>query len=37
VVRVDEMVCVSGQIGHRRGEMRLVEGGVEAEARHALD
>jgi 2-iminobutanoate/2-iminopropanoate deaminase len=36
-VRVGDMVHVSGQIGHRPGEMRLVEGGLEAEARQALD
>ena len=36
-VRVGQTVYVSGQIGHRRGEMRLVEGGLEAEARQALD
>ncbi len=32
-VRVGDTVYVSGQVGHRRGEMRLVEGGLEAEAR----
>ena len=32
-VRVGDTVYVSGQIGHRPGEMRLVEGGLEAEAR----
>lgn len=36
-VRVGDTVYVSGQVGHRRGEMRLVEGGLEAEARQALD
>ena len=36
-VRTGGMVYVSGQIGHRPGEMRLVEGGLEAEARQALD
>ena len=35
--RVGDMVYVSGQIGHRPGEMRLVDGGLEAEARQALD
>ena len=35
-VRVGDTVYVSGQIGHRPGEMRLVEGGLEAEARQAL-
>lgn len=36
-VRADGVVYVSGQIGHRPGEDRLVEGGFEAEARQALD
>lgn len=36
-VRVGGHVYVSGQIGHLPGEMRLVEGGLEAEARQALD
>ncbi len=36
-VRAGGLVHVSGQIGHRPGEMRLVEGGLEAEARQALD
>ena len=36
-VRVGDTVYVSGQIGHRSGEMRLVDGGLEAEARQALD
>lgn len=31
-----DLVFVSGQIGNVRGEMRLVEGGIEAEARQAL-
>ncbi len=31
-VRVGDTVYVSGQIGHQPGEMRLVEGGLEAEA-----
>lgn len=35
-VRAGGLVYVSGQIGHRPGEMRLVDGGVEAEARQAL-
>lgn len=36
-VRVGDTIHVSGQIGHVPGEMRLVEGGLEAEARQALD
>jgi reactive intermediate/imine deaminase len=36
-VRIGDKVYVSGQVGHRRGEMRLVEGGLEPEARQALD
>ncbi len=36
-VRAGEWVYVSGQIGNLPGEMRLVAGGLEAEARQALD
>jgi 2-iminobutanoate/2-iminopropanoate deaminase len=36
-VRAGNVVYVSGQIGHRPGEDRLVEGGFEAETRAALD
>lgn len=36
-VRVGDWVYVSGQIGNVPGEMRLVAGGLEAEARQALD
>jgi 2-iminobutanoate/2-iminopropanoate deaminase len=36
-VRVGDQVHVSGQIGHLPGQLRLVEGGLEAEARQALD
>ena len=36
-IRVGDTVYVSGQVGHRPGEMRLVDGGLEAEARQALD
>lgn len=36
-VRVGDSVHVSGQIGHVPGEMRLVDGGLEAQARQALD
>jgi 2-iminobutanoate/2-iminopropanoate deaminase len=35
--RAGDLVHISGQIGHVPGEMRLVEGGMEAEARQALD
>lgn len=35
--RVGDTIHVSGQIGHVPGELRLVEGGIEAEARQALD
>lgn len=35
-VRVGGMVHVSGQIGHLPGELKLVPGGLEAEARQAL-
>lgn len=35
-VRVGDMVHVSGQIGHLPGELKLVPGGLEAEARQAL-
>lgn len=36
-VRVGDKVYVSGQIGHVPGEMRLVEGGFDAEAEQALE
>ena len=36
-IRADDVVYISGQIGHVPGEMRLVDGGLEAEARQALD
>jgi 2-iminobutanoate/2-iminopropanoate deaminase len=35
-VRVGDTVHVSGQIGHLPGELKLVPGGLEAEARQAL-
>lgn len=35
-VRVGAMLYLSGQLGHVPGELRLVEGGIEAEARQAL-
>jgi 2-iminobutanoate/2-iminopropanoate deaminase len=35
-VRIGETVHVSGQIGHLPGELTLVPGGIEAEARQAL-
>ena len=36
VVRVDDTYYLSGQIGTRPGEMKVVEGGIEAEAAQAL-
>ena len=36
-VRAGDTVHVSGQIGNVPGEMRLVEGGIEAEARQAME
>lgn len=36
-VRVGDQVHVSGQIGHRPGELRVVDGGIEAETRQAMD
>ena len=36
-VRAGDTVYVSGQIGIVPGELRLVDGGLEAEARQALD
>jgi reactive intermediate/imine deaminase len=36
-VRVGDTVYVSGQIGHRPGEMRVVEGGIAPETRQALE
>ncbi|WP_303978718.1 RidA family protein [Dongia mobilis] len=35
-VRIGDTVHVSGQIGHLPGELKLVPGGFEAEARQAL-
>ena len=35
-VRAGDTIYVSGQVGHLPGELRLVEGGLEAEARQAL-
>lgn len=35
-VRVGDVIHVSGQIGHLPGELKLVPGGLEAEARQAL-
>jgi len=35
-IRAGELVFVSGQIGNVTGEMKLVDGGLEAEARQAL-
>ena len=36
-VRAGGFVFVSGQMGHVRGQFKLVEGGIAAEARQALD
>ena len=36
-LRAGDWVYVSGQVGNVPGEMRLVAGGLEAEARQALD
>lgn len=36
-VRVGDQVYVSGVIGHVPGALRLVEGGLEAEARQAME
>lgn len=36
-VRAGDMLYLSGQIGVRPGENRLVEGGIEAEARQAME
>ena len=36
-VKAGGLVFVSGQMGHHRGQFKLVEGGVEAETRQALD
>jgi 2-iminobutanoate/2-iminopropanoate deaminase len=36
-VRVGDTVYVSGQIGHRPGEMRVVEGGIVPETRQAME
>ena len=35
-IRADDTVYVSGCLGHPHGEQRVVEGGVAAEARQAL-
>ena len=35
-IRAGDLIFVSGQIGNVPGEMRLVDGGLEAEARQAL-
>ena len=36
-VKAGGFVFVSGQIGHHRGQLKLVEGGIEPETRQALD
>lgn len=35
-VAVGELLFVSGQIGNRPGELKLVEGGIQAETRQAM-
>ena len=35
--KAGDLIHISGQIGHVHGEMKLVEGGLEAQARQALD
>ena len=36
-VRVGHMLYLSGQVGNRPGEARVVEGGIQAETRQTLD
>ena len=36
-VRVGNMLCLSGQLGNVPGQLRLVEGGLGAEARQTLE
>ena len=36
-VRVANILCLSGQIGHRPGTLELVPGGIEAETRQMMD
>jgi reactive intermediate/imine deaminase len=36
-IRAGGFVFVSGQIGHHRGQLKLVEGGIEPETRQALE
>jgi reactive intermediate/imine deaminase len=36
-IRAGNLVFVSGQIGNVTGEMKLIDGGLEAEARQALE
>ena len=36
-VRVGDILCLSGQIGHRPGTLKLVAGGIGAETRQMMD
>jgi|SRR5438105_14267162 len=36
-VRVGDILCLSGQIGHRPGTLKLVVGGIGAETRQMMD
>lgn len=36
-VRVDDMLYLSGQVGNRPGELEVVPGGVQAEARQVME
>jgi len=36
-VRVGELLCLSGQIGHHPGTLKLVTGGIGAETRQMMD
>ena len=36
-VRIGDILCLSGQIGHRPGALELVPGGIEAETRQMME
>lgn len=36
-VRVGDILCLSGQIGHKPGTLELVPGGIEAETRQMME
>ena len=36
-VRAGDVLCLSGQIGHRPGTLELVPGGIEAETRQMME